>query len=547
MEFNMEFNVADLFEAAVDRIPEREALVCGPDRLTYALLDQRANRLAHFLQSRGLGRGDHIGIYGFNSSRWVEACLAAYKIRAVPINVNYRYVEEELLYIFDNADLVAVVHDAQFAPRLANIRSQVPKLGLCLAIDDGSGQDCSMTGSVPYEQAVAEGSPARDFAPRSRDDLYVVYTGGTTGKPKGVMWRQQDVIFAIGGGIDHTTNEPAATPEVLTNKIMPDFHLTTAPLAPLMHAAAQWTVLGPLFIGTKVVLWSGRFDPHQVWRMIERERVNTLALTGDAMARPLIEALSEPGASYDLSSLMVISSTAAVFSPSVQAQYLERFPNAILIEATGSSEQGSTGMITITKDSLTHAGARQRGVRSKPGKDVMVFDENMKPVVPGSGVVGKLARGGNIPLGYYKDPQKTAETFVDIDGQRWAIPGDYATVEADGTIVMLGRGSVCINSGGEKIYPEEVEGALKSHPAVFDALVVGVPDERWGSRVAAVVQPRPGQRPTLDELTAHCRTHIAGYKIPRELHLVDQVVRAPSGKPDYPWAQQTALTGQYRA
>jgi acyl-CoA synthetase (AMP-forming)/AMP-acid ligase II len=547
MEFNMEFNVADLFEAAVDRIPEREALVCGPDRLTYALLDQRANRLAHFLQSRGLGRGDHIGIYGFNSSRWVEACLAAYKIRAVPINVNYRYVEEELLYIFDNADLVAVVHDAQFAPRLANIRSQVPKLGLCLAIDDGSGQDCSMTGSVPYEQAVAEGSPARDFAPRSRDDLYVVYTGGTTGKPKGVMWRQQDVIFAIGGGIDHTTNEPAATPEVLTNKIMPDFHLTTAPLAPLMHAAAQWTVLGPLFIGTKVVLWSGRFDPHQVWRMIERERVNTLALTGDAMARPLIEALSEPGASYDLSSLMVISSTAAVFSPSVQAQYLERFPNAILIEATGSSEQGSTGMITITKDSLTHADARQRGVRSKPGKDVMVFDENMKPVVPGSGVVGKLARGGNIPLGYYKDPQKTAETFVDIDGQRWAIPGDYATVEADGTIVMLGRGSVCINSGGEKIYPEEVEGALKSHPAVFDALVVGVPDERWGSRVAAVVQPRPGQRPTLDELTAHCRTHIAGYKIPRELHLVDQVVRAPSGKPDYPWAQQTALTGQYRA
>ncbi|MBP1685881.1 MAG: acyl-CoA synthetase (AMP-forming)/AMP-acid ligase [Deltaproteobacteria bacterium] len=543
----MEFNVADLVEAAVDRVPEREALVCGSDRLTYAQLDQRANRLAHFLQSRGFGRGDHIGIYGFNSARWVESCLAAYKIRAVPINVNYRYVEEELLYLFDNADLVALVHDAQFAPRIANVRSQAPQLRLCIAIDDGSGQDCAVIGSVPYEHAAAEGSPARDFGPRSGDDLYILYTGGTTGKPKGVMWRQQDVIFTLGGGIDHTTNEPAATPEVLTNKIMPAFYLTTAPLAPLMHGAAQWTVLGPLFTGARVVLSSGRFDPHQVWRMIERERVNTLALTGDAMARPLIEALSEPGVSYDLSSLMVITSTAAVFSPSVQAQYVERFPNVMLIEATGSSEQGSTGMHTITKEGLTQTGTRQHGVRIKPGKDVMVFDEDLQPVPPGSGVVGKLARGGNIPLGYYKDPEKSAETFVEIAGERWSIPGDYAIVEADGTVVMLGRGSVSINSGGEKIYPEEVEGALKSHPAVFDALVVGVPDERWGSRVAAVVQPRPGQKPTLDELAAHCRARIAGYKIPRELHLVGQVVRAPSGKPDYRWAQQTALTGQYRA
>jgi len=543
----MEFNVADLVEAAADRIPDREAVVCGPDRLTYALLDRRANRLAHFLQSRGFGRGDHIGIYGVNSSRWVEACLAAYKIRAVPINVNYRYVEDELLYLFDNADLVALVHDAQFAPRIANIRSQVPQLRLCIAIGDGSGQNCAMIGSVPYEQAAAEGSPARDFGPRSGDDLYILYTGGTTGQPKGVMWRQHDVIFTLGGGIDHTTQEPAASPEVLTNKIMPDFYLTMAPLAPLMHGAAQWGVLGPLFTGAKIALWSGRFDPHAIWRLVESERVNSLGLTGDAMARPLIEALAEPGAEYDLSSLMVISSTAAVFSPSVQAQYLDRFPNVMLIEATGSSEQGSTGMHTITRDGLTQAGTQARGVRLKPGKDVMVFDDNLRPVLPGSGVVGKLARGGNVPLGYYKDPQKTAETFVDIEGERWAIPGDYAIVEADGTIVMLGRGSVSINSGGEKIYPEEVEGVLKSHPAVFDALVVGVPDERWGSRVAAVVQPRPGRRPTLDELAAHCRPHIAGYKIPRELHLVDQVVRAPSGKPDYRWAQQTALSGQHRA
>ncbi|HXQ22914.1 MAG TPA: AMP-binding protein, partial [Candidatus Acidoferrales bacterium] len=339
----MEFNVADLVEAATDRVPDREVLVCGPDRLTYAQLDARANRLAHYFQSIGFGRNAHIGIYGFNSARWVEAMLAAYKIRAVPINVNYRYIEHELLYLFDNADLTAVVHDAQFAPRIASVRAQLPQLQHFIAIDDGSGRDGAGLGSVAYADALAQGSPARDFEPRSGDDLYILYTGGTTGKPKGVMWRQHDVIFTLGGGIDHVTKEPAESPATLTNKIS-DYYLTMAPLAPLMHGAAQWAVLGPLFTGTKVVLWSGSFNPHAVWRMVERERINTLSLTGDAMARPLIEALAEPGVSYDLSSVMVITSTAAVFSPSVKAQYLERFPNAMLMDAVGSSEQGFTGM-----------------------------------------------------------------------------------------------------------------------------------------------------------------------------------------------------------
>jgi acyl-CoA synthetase (AMP-forming)/AMP-acid ligase II len=319
------------------------------------------------------------------------------------------------------------------------------------------------------------------------------------------VWRHHDVIFTLGGGIDHVTKEPAPSPETLTNKIT-DYYLTMAPLAPLMHGAAQWGVLGPLFTGTKVVLWSGRFDPHAVWRMVERERVNTIQLTGDAMGRPLVEALAEPGAHYDLSSVLVITSTAAVFSPSVKAQYLERFPYAMLLDATGSSEQGFTGLSTVTKESLEQTTAQAKGVRVNPGRDVAVFDEQGKRVAPGSGVIGKLARGGNVPLGYYKDAQKTAETFVEIEGRRWAVPGDYAIVETDGTIVVLGRGSVSINSGGEKIFPEEVEGALKSHPAVFDALVVGVPDERWGSRVAAVLHLRPGQRVTLEELAAAART-----------------------------------------
>ena len=539
-----EFNVADLVEAAVDRVPEREILVCGPDRLTYAQLDARANRLAHYFQSIGVQRNEHIGIYGFNSARWVEAMLAAYKIRAVPINVNYRYVEDELLYLFDNADLVGLVHDAQFAPRLAGVRAQVPKLRHCIAIDDGSGQDCSAISSVGYEAALAQGSPARDFAPRSGDDLYVLYTGGTTGKPKGVMWRHHDVIFTLGGGIDHVTKEPASSPETLTNKIT-DTYLTMAPLAPLMHGAAQWAVLGPLFTGTKIALWSGSFDPHAVWRMVERERVNTIQLTGDAMGRPLIEALAEPDVDYDLSSVIVITSTAAVFSPSVKAQYLERFPNAMLLDATGSSEQGFTGMSVVTKDSLAQTETHARGVHVNPGKDVTVFDEHWQRVAPGSGVIGRVARGGNVPIGYYKDPKKTAETFVEIEGRRWAVPGDYAIVEADGSILVLGRGSVSINSGGEKIFPEEVEATLKAHPAVFDALVVGVPDERWGSRVAALVQLRPGQQLTLAELAAHCRKHIASYKIPRELHVVQQVRRSPSGKPDYPWAQELARGGRF--
>jgi 3-oxocholest-4-en-26-oate---CoA ligase len=542
----MEFNVADLVEAAADRVPDREILVCGADRLTFAQLDARANRLGHYLRSLGVGRGAHIGIYGFNSARWIEAMLAAYKIRAVPINVNYRYVEEELFYLFDNADLVVLVHDAQFAPRIASVRARLPQLRHFIAIDDGSGQDCSRLGSVPYEEALAQGSPAREFEPRSGDDLYVLYTGGTTGKPKGVMWRQHDVIFTLGGGIDHMTREPAESPATLTDKIT-EYCLTMAPIAPLMHGAAQWAVLGPMFVGNRIALWSGSFEPHAVWRMVERERVNTIQLTGDAMARPLIEALDEPGAEYDLSSLIVISSTAAVFSPSVKAQYLARFPNVMLMDATGSSEQGFTGMSQFTKESVSQQDTQRRGVHINPGRDVAVFDDNRQRVSPGSGVVGKLGRGGNVPLGYYKDAQKSAETFVEIDGRRWAIPGDYAIVEADGSITVLGRGSVCINSGGEKIFPEEVEGALKSHPGVFDALVVGVPDERWGSRVVAVVQPRPGHRPTLDELTAHCRSHIASYKIPRELHVVEQVSRSPSGKPDYPWAQSVAESGQHRA
>jgi acyl-CoA synthetase (AMP-forming)/AMP-acid ligase II len=280
------------------------------------------------------------------------------------------------------------------------------------------------------------------------------------------------------------------------------------------------------------------FDAAKIWELIERERVNVMMVTGDAMGRPLADELPRARAGRDLSSLVALSSTAAVFSPSVKAQFKEHFPSLVLTDSVGSSEGGFNGTAMYDPKAPRREGA---GVNVRPGRDTIVLDDALRPVQPGSGVIGRIARGGNVPLGYYKDPKKSAEVFIEVEGRRYSMPGDFAKVEADGTLTLLGRGSVCINSGGEKIYPEEVEQALKGHPDVFDAMVVGLPDERWGERVTAVVQPREGRRPTLDELAAHCRQHVAGYKVPKALHLVDRIQRHPSGKPDYPWAKRTAL------
>ncbi len=540
----MEFNIADLIEAAADELPEREVLVVGEKRRTYAELDERANRLAHHLLSQGIRRNDHVGIYAHNCVEFVESMLAAYKIRAVPININFRYVDDELRYLFDNADLVAIVHQRRFAPRIAAVKDGMPKLRHFMVIEDGGDEDIAGLGSVDYEAALDAASPKRDFEPRSGDDIYILYTGGTTGMPKGVMWRQEDVIFALGGGIDHVTGVPAKRPEDLTEKAKAGPGMTMFPIAPLMHGAAQWGTLGGLFAGNRVVLYGGSFDADEIWRIIQRERVNTIAVTGDAMARPLVEALEK--GEYDISSLVAFSSTAAVFSPSVKAQLKRLRPNLVLTDATGSTETGFTGMTMVQDEDLKQK-KKKPGLTFSAGADTTVLDEELRPVEPGSGVIGRLARSGNIPLGYYKDPEKTAEVFVEAHGKRWAIPGDFATIEADGRITMLGRGSVSINSGGEKIFPEEVESALKSHPAVFDTIVVGVPDERWGERVAAVVQARSGHTPALEELITHCRSHIAGYKVPRELHLVPGIERSPSGKPDYPWAKATAIEGKHKA
>ncbi len=548
--FAVAFNLADLIEHAADAVPERTALICGDRSITYAQLEQRANRLAHHLAANGVGERQHVAIYAYNSIEFVETMLAAYKLRAVPINVNYRYVEDELVYLYDNADVVATVFQDDFCARIAAVRDRLPMLQHLIVFGD---RPCEIEGVVAYEEALASASPERDFGERDDGDLYILYTGGTTGFPKGVMWRHEDVFRTLGGGIDFVTGEWISDEYSLSRSGAENPLGYALVLAPLMHGAAQWTTFGALFRGTTVVLLP-KFDPHDVWAAVEKYKIGGLAITGDAMARPLIEALieghrdvgaggegserSRPTEAYNTSSLYSVSSTAAVFSPVMKEQLLELLPNAIISEAVGSSESGFNGLRLLEKGGTANNSGL---INVNMGPDTIVLDDDNHPVARGE--VGRMARGGNVPLGYYKDPAKTAETFIEVDGKRYSVPGDLARLEEDGTMTLLGRGSQCINSGGEKIYPEEVEAALKAHPEVYDVLVVGVDDERWGQKVAAVVQPRASTNPSLDDLVEHCRTRIAGYKVPRALHLVDEIPRQPSGKPDYPRARRLAMDG----
>ena len=525
----MEFNLADLFEAIADAVPEREAVIAGPRRLSYRELEERSNRMAHHLTQAGVRAGEHVGIYAYNRSEWLETLFAAYKIRAIPININFRYVEDELRYLFDNADLVTLVHERQFTPRIDSIRAELPKLRHFVVIEDGSAEDFSGLDALPYEEALAGGSPKRDFGARSGDDRYMLYTGGTTGMPKGVMWRHEDLFFGGLGGA--TARPPLERAEQVSRRALAQPGLTPIAIAPLMHGQAQWLATHSLLTGAKLVLYTEpHFDPDKIWRLIERERVQSLTITGDAMGRPLAEALAAPAASYDTSSLAILNSGAAILSKVVKQQLRELLPHVTVLDSFGASETGYNGTVLDTEGPVA-------GPRFTMNEFTAVLDDKLEPVQPGSDVIGKLARRGHIPLGYYKDPEKNRATYrEDTRGVRWVLPGDHAQVEADGTILLLGRGSLCINSGGEKIFPEEVESALKSHPDVFDALVAGVPDERWGERVTAIVQPRPGRRPALEDINAHCRSKIAGYKLPRNLLLVDEIVRSPAGKPDYRWA-----------
>jgi 3-oxocholest-4-en-26-oate---CoA ligase len=525
------FNIADLFEHAVDYFPDRLAVACGDDEATYAELEEQANRLAHHLAEHGVTAGSHVGMCTRNRLQAVVTMLAVYKLRAALVNVNYRYTANEIKYVLDNADVVALVHERMYSDRVAAaLGSGAPSVKHVVVIEDES--ELPFQGTA-YQDALAGSRPDRDFEERSGDDLYLLYTGGTTGMPKGVMWRHEDVWRTLGGGINFVTGEPLESEYEQAEMGKVTGGMVRLCLAPLIHGNAQWAGLMALFGGDTVVLLP-QFDPAEVWKAVERRKVNVVVLIGDAMARPMIEAFHQ--SSYDVSSVYAISSSAALFSQSVKNEYLAALPNAVITDAIGSSETGFMGIGMITKDSEQGIG----GPRVSAGRDTIVIDEYNKPIPPGSDEIGRLARGGHIPLGYYKDPEKTARLFVEVDGKRYTVPGDFARHEADGTITLLGRGNTCVNTGGEKVFPEEVEAAMMSHPDVFDVLVIGVPDERLGQRVAAVIEARPGATPSAESLIEHARAEIAGYKVPRSIWLVDKIQRTVTGKADYRWASEFA-------
>ncbi len=537
-----EFNLADLFELVVDTVPDRTAVVAGRVRLSYRELDTRANRFGNYLIGLGLATGSKVGILAHNRSEWLEAMIGCFKARMVPINVNYRYVAAELHYIIDNADIELLVVEDELVPLAIEARADpggaTSTSGCRLLVigDEPEAGNADVDERPPtlgafdhdvWASALSNSSEAVPGIPRSPDDYYVLYTGGTTGQPKGVVWRQEDIFFAAMGG-GGWGSRPIERPEELVERLPTGGRSGAVMLvtAPLMHGNAQWASWSAFFMGGTVVLYTERaYEGATVMRLISDERVISVALVGDAMARPLAEAVAAaPPGTYDTSSLLAIGSGGAMLSAAVKEELSNHFPGAMIMDRFGASESGAQGAVE-------HG---ERGPIFAMGPDTTVLDDDLRPLTPGDGRIGRLARKGRIPVGYHKDPAKTAATFpVDGDGTRWSLPGDLASIESDGTITVHGRGSASINSGGEKIFPEEVESAIKSHPDVFDAIVVGVPDDRFGERVAAVVRPRRPDTPIgLDDLRDHCRPLIAGYKMPRQLLLVEDIPLTAAGKPD---------------
>ncbi|ELP65587.1 acyl-CoA synthetase [Streptomyces turgidiscabies] len=535
----MEYNLADLFESVVDVVPDRAALVyldhpgTGAERrLSYAELDAAANRVAHHLIDSGIRPGEHLGLHLYNGVEYLQTVLGCLKARIVPVNVNYRYVEEELVYLYRDADLAALVFDAEFTERVAAAKPRATSLRQLIRVGEPAPGAPELE-AVSFADAEAAGSPERGFAARSGDDQFIIYTGGTTGMPKGVMWRQEDLFFAgLGGGAP--TGEPVKSPQELAERVAAGGEgITFFPTPPLMHGTSTLTAFIGFNFGQRVVIHR-KFTAEDVLRTIEKEKVTSVSLVGDAMLRPLIDALNGPMKGTDCSALFSVSSSGAIMSETVRAEFQALVPNVMLLNNFGSSESGFNG--TATTDS-----GPERGFRIRVNFRTQVVDPaTYEPVPPGE--VGRVAQCGHVPLGYYNDPRKTAETFFEKDGERWVLLGDMATVDEEGVVTVLGRGSQCINTGGEKVYPEEVEQALKSHPDVYDALVAGVPDARWGNHVAAVVQLREGAAPpSLADVQQHCRTHLAGYKVPRQLVITETIRRSPSGKADYRWAKEMAV------
>jgi 3-oxocholest-4-en-26-oate---CoA ligase len=525
----MQWNLADLFDLVAETVPERLAVGHGPGGVTrsWSEFAARSNALARHLQRRH-APGNKLAIYSYNRPEFVEALAGAMKARLVPVNVNYRYREDELVYLFDNSDATAVVYEAEFADRVAKIRDRLPQVREWIELTDAAG-GAGNAFATPFEETT-RGDGSRLDIERSPDDMVFLYTGGTTGMPKGVMWTQAAIFEALGGGGSPVLGEkPSENVAEQKQRIAREATaMRLLPACPLMHGTGQFTAFNALGGGGAIVTCdSQRLDPAALWATVAARSAAALAIVGDAFAKPMLRVLDEQPGRFDLTALKLIVSSGVLWSPAVKQGLLRHIPHALLMDSFGSSEAMGFGTELTTQDSSVQLG------RFKLGPNCKVFTPDGREVLPGSGEAGFVARSGPIPLGYYKDEKKSAETFRSYQGRRWSIPGDFCTVEADGTLTLHGRGSVCINSGGEKIYGEEVEEALKLHPAVRDALVVGVPDEKWGEAVTALVELEPGEAADEATLRGFLKERLAGYKVPKRLVFCASVGRSPSGKADY--------------
>jgi acyl-CoA synthetase (AMP-forming)/AMP-acid ligase II len=529
------WNYAEIWETVASQIPDAPAQIHGDTTYTWRQFDERANGVARQLLEAGTREQDKVALYLYNCPAYMEGMFATFKAGLVPVNTNYRYADDELVYLWDNADAVAVIFHGTFVENIERIRDRVPQVRTWLWVDDGSGP-CP-TWAVPYETAAASHSEkvAAQWG-RDGDHLYMLYTGGTTGMPKGVMWRQDDNIRnLIAGGINPRYREDPVDYDV-TRELVTGPGLVSVPACPLMHGTGCMTQLIALSGGGCVVTLEGRnLDIAELFDTIERHKGNTTAIVGDAFAKPMLRALDAEPDRWDLSSLFLFTSSGVMFSEASKQGLIRHLPHAMIVDAFSSSEAVGMGQ------SVSAAGSGPSTATFKVGERTKVFTDDLREVVPGSGETGRVAVGGHQPIGYYKDPEKTAATFLTVDGARYSVPGDFATVEADGSITLLGRGSVCINTGGEKVFPEEVEEALKTYEHVRDAVAVGVPDEKFGEAITAVVELAPGA--DLDEpaIIAHVKAKLASYKAPKRVLVVDTIGRAPNGKVDYKRLKQYAM------
>ncbi len=528
------WNYAELWETVAGEIPDAPAQIHGSTTYTWREFDERANGVAQQLLDAGAQEQDKVAQYLYNCPAYMESMFASWKAGLVPVNTNYRYADDELVYLWDNADAMAVVFHGTFTDNIERIRSRVPKVKTWLWVDDGAGP-CPHW-AIPYETAAAS-HPGKVEAPwgRSGDHLYMLYTGGTTGMPKGVMWRQDDNIRNIIRAGTHPRYGEDPVDYQVTRDLVNGPGMVSVPACPLMHGTGCMTQLIALSGGGCVVtLESRNLDIEELFDTIEQRKGNTTAIVGDAFAKPMLRALDAQPDRWDLTSLFVFTSSGVMFSEASKQGLIKHLPHAMIVDAFSSSEAVGMGQ------SVSSAGSDSGTAKFKVGEFTKVFAEDLTEVVPGSGQTGRVAVGGPQPVGYYKDPEKTAATFIQVDGKRYSVPGDFATVEADGSITLLGRGSVCINTGGEKVFPEEVEEILKLHPDVRDAVAVGVPDEKFGEAITAVVELAP--EAVLDEagIIAHVKSKLASYKAPKRVLAVGTIGRAPNGKVDYKRLKQHA-------